>query len=79
MELRQLQYFLTVAEELNFGRAAALRLPATTFSQIRQLEQELGVELFVEPSAELSWLQEGYLEEARQILLQVEQGAGTTC
>jgi len=48
MELRQLQYFLTVAEELNFGQAAA-RSDASHPKQIRQ--QELGVELFVEPSA----------------------------
>jgi DNA-binding transcriptional LysR family regulator len=44
MELRQLQYFLTVVEEANFTRAAArlhLAQPGVS-AQIRQLERELG-------------------------------------
>jgi DNA-binding transcriptional LysR family regulator len=44
MELRQLQYFLTVVEEANFTRAAArlhLTQPGVS-AQIRQLERELG-------------------------------------
>jgi DNA-binding transcriptional LysR family regulator len=47
MELRQLEYFVTVADERNFTRAAA-RLHVTqpgVSAQIRQLERELGQEL----------------------------------
>jgi len=77
VELRQLQYFLAVAEELNFSRAAAklnMAQPPLT-RQIRSLEQELGVQLFYRTNrfVELTDAGKAFVEESRRILEQVEQ------
>lgn len=48
MELKQLQYFIAICEELHFTRAAERMgvSPPNISQQIRRLEEELGVLLF---------------------------------
>ena len=76
MELRHLRYFVAVAEELNFTRAARkLRIHQPPLStQIQQLEKELGTPLFrrLARSVELTDAGKLLLEQARLILKQVE-------
>ena len=77
MELRHLRYFVAVAEELNFTRAAKkLHINQPPLSaQIRKLENELGTQLFrrLTRGIELTDAGKLLLEQARIILKQVDE------
>ena len=72
LDMRKLRYFVAVAEELNFGRAARrLHIAQPVLSrQIRSFEDELGVQLFVRDSrgTELTAAGTQLLDDARFML-----------
>ncbi|MFI9561258.1 LysR family transcriptional regulator [Nonomuraea endophytica] len=72
MELRQLRYFVTLAEELHFGRAAAREhiVQSALSQQIQRLERELGVQLLERTTHRVDLTPAGaaFLAEARLIL-----------
>lgn len=82
MELRQLRYFVTLAEELHFGRAAAREhIVQSALSQhIRRLERELGVTLLERTThyVRLTRAGEVLMVEARTVLHDVERAVIAT-
>jgi DNA-binding transcriptional LysR family regulator len=79
VELRRLRYFVAVAEELHFRRAAAklhLAQPALS-QQVRKLELELGVDLLLRTKRDVSLTPAGevLLVEARRLLSQADEAA----
>jgi DNA-binding transcriptional LysR family regulator len=79
MEIRQLRYFVAVAEELHFTRASArLKIsPPSLTEQIQRLEAELGVRLLHRTKRAVSLTDAGanFLKEARSTLLHAERAA----
>jgi DNA-binding transcriptional LysR family regulator len=74
MDLRRLRYFVAVAEELHFGRAArrlSISQPPLSLS-IQQLEEQLGAKLLERDSKRVALTPAGeaYLESARHLLVE---------
>ena len=79
MNLKQMEYFVAAAEQLNFTRAAKKCFISQTAMtlQIQSLEEKIGVPLFVRDKhhVELTAAGKVYLNEARAILVRAEEAA----
>src|ERR1043165_109730 len=76
-EIREMRYFMAVADRLHFGRAAeSLHISQPPLSRaIRALEERLGVVLFARSRRRAELTAEGtrFLEEARRLIAQLER------
>ncbi|ODS89994.1 MAG: D-alanyl-D-alanine endopeptidase [Devosia sp. SCN 66-27] len=77
MELRHLRYFVAVAEELHFARAAErLHIEQSPLSRaIKELEHVLSVQLFERTtrSTRLTWAGQVFLEDVRRVFITIDQ------
>src|SRR5271155_3655292 len=78
MDLRRLRYFVAVAEELHFGRAAEKMfvVQSAVSQQVKLLEEELGLALFERTRQKVTLTVPGeiFLPEARAILRRTDEG-----
>lgn len=82
MELRHIRYFIALAEELNFSKAAErLNISQPPLSrQIQELEEEIGAQLFhrTKRNVELTNAGKVFLQKAYQILSDIDQACIST-
>src|ERR1700741_5558939 len=76
MEMRQLEYFIAVASEMNFSRAAQrIHVVQSALSaSVGRLEKELGVELFDRSKRQIALTSAGdvFLQHAREVIHTVQ-------